>query len=280
MTMTMCYPENRAATIPAVSEPLAPLPPPRRSPTASTPSSATLSAAPFASLGLSLGPSPRLSTSSSSSSTTTIAGGGGGSSSSSSMQTPLPSPLLHASGSGPGPNPGFGPNLDPRRPSDPLSASSSPTLQVHLHHHHDVHHVQGPGFHAPPPILIPEGKSRILQGPSAKDWARHRDTIIDLYKQYPLKKVSELMRKHHGFAARKKKQSTVNQSPPAQSPWRYRPAGTTPPHHRRVSNRRSPRWPFRFNEAVSSHPGLEWSLSWSWSSLTSTLTALPVPCQP
>ncbi|KAK3340021.1 hypothetical protein B0T25DRAFT_467084 [Lasiosphaeria hispida] len=47
----------------------------------------------------------------------------------------------------------------------------------------------------------PDRKSRTLQGPSAKEWARHRETIIDLYRQYPLKKVSEIMRKHHGFSA-------------------------------------------------------------------------------
>ncbi|KAL2155613.1 hypothetical protein VTH82DRAFT_355 [Thermothelomyces myriococcoides] len=49
-----------------------------------------------------------------------------------------------------------------------------------------------------------EGKSRTLQGPSAKEWARHRETIISLYRQYPLKKVSEIMRKEHGFSASKR----------------------------------------------------------------------------
>ncbi|KAK5661055.1 hypothetical protein OQA88_12434 [Cercophora sp. LCS_1] len=48
----------------------------------------------------------------------------------------------------------------------------------------------------------PDRKSRTLQGPSPKEWARHRETIIDLYRQFPLKKVSEIMRKHHGFSAR------------------------------------------------------------------------------
>jgi hypothetical protein len=47
-----------------------------------------------------------------------------------------------------------------------------------------------------------EGKSRTLQGPSAADWARHRETIVGLYRQYPLKRVSEIMRKHYGFSAR------------------------------------------------------------------------------
>ena len=48
----------------------------------------------------------------------------------------------------------------------------------------------------------PDRKSRTLQGPSAKEWASHRDTIIELYRQYPLKRVSEIMKKHHGFSAR------------------------------------------------------------------------------
>ncbi|KAK0704650.1 hypothetical protein B0H67DRAFT_497730 [Lasiosphaeris hirsuta] len=66
----------------------------------------------------------------------------------------------------------------------------------------------------PPPAIFslsgsersasPDRKSRTLQGPSAKEWARHRETIIDLYRQYPLKKVSEIMRKHHGFSASKR----------------------------------------------------------------------------
>lgn len=45
-------------------------------------------------------------------------------------------------------------------------------------------------------------ESRTLQGPSPKEWAAHRETIIDLYRQFPLKKVSDLMRKHHNFSAR------------------------------------------------------------------------------
>jgi hypothetical protein len=49
-----------------------------------------------------------------------------------------------------------------------------------------------------------EGKSRTLQGPSAADWARHRETIVGLYRQYPLKRVSEIMRKHYGFSASKR----------------------------------------------------------------------------
>lgn len=48
----------------------------------------------------------------------------------------------------------------------------------------------------------PERKCRTLQGPSAKEWARHRETIISLYRQYPLKRVSEIMRRYHGFSAR------------------------------------------------------------------------------
>ncbi|KAK1761510.1 hypothetical protein QBC47DRAFT_370304 [Echria macrotheca] len=62
----------------------------------------------------------------------------------------------------------------------------------------------------PPPAPLsersasPERKSRTLQGPSPKEWARHRETIIDLYRQYPLKRVSEIMRKHHGFSASKR----------------------------------------------------------------------------
>ncbi|KAL2258845.1 hypothetical protein VTK26DRAFT_7678 [Humicola hyalothermophila] len=52
--------------------------------------------------------------------------------------------------------------------------------------------------------VFPDVKSRTLQGPSAKEWAEHRDTIIDLYKQYPLKRVSEIMKKHYGFSASKR----------------------------------------------------------------------------
>ncbi len=47
-----------------------------------------------------------------------------------------------------------------------------------------------------------EGKSRTLQGPSADEWARHRETIVGLYRQYPLKRVSEVMKRDHGFSAR------------------------------------------------------------------------------
>lgn len=47
-----------------------------------------------------------------------------------------------------------------------------------------------------------KSESRTLQGPSPKEWAAHRDTIIELYRQFPLKKVSDLMRKHHNFSAR------------------------------------------------------------------------------
>jgi len=47
-----------------------------------------------------------------------------------------------------------------------------------------------------------DGKSRTLQGPSAKEWARHREAIIGLYRQYPLKRVSEIMRRDFGFSAR------------------------------------------------------------------------------
>ncbi|KAL2116283.1 hypothetical protein VTJ04DRAFT_8450 [Mycothermus thermophilus] len=55
------------------------------------------------------------------------------------------------------------------------------------------------------PIASPDaidGQSRTIQGPSAKEWERHRETIIKLYKQYPLKRVSEIMRSQHGFVAR------------------------------------------------------------------------------
>ncbi|KAK4183938.1 hypothetical protein QBC35DRAFT_506976 [Podospora australis] len=54
------------------------------------------------------------------------------------------------------------------------------------------------------PIGSPERKSRTLQGPTAKEWAKHRETIVALYKQYPLKRVSELMRRHYGFVASKR----------------------------------------------------------------------------
>ncbi|KXX81671.1 hypothetical protein MMYC01_202048 [Madurella mycetomatis] len=50
----------------------------------------------------------------------------------------------------------------------------------------------------------PDLNSRTLQGPSTKEWARHRETIISLYRQYPLKRVSEIMRRYHGFSASKR----------------------------------------------------------------------------
>ncbi|KAH6620615.1 hypothetical protein B0J18DRAFT_444901 [Chaetomium sp. MPI-SDFR-AT-0129] len=53
-------------------------------------------------------------------------------------------------------------------------------------------------------IAAVEGNSRTLQGPSAAEWARHRQKIVDLYRQYPLKRVSEIMRKHYGFSASKR----------------------------------------------------------------------------
>lgn len=52
------------------------------------------------------------------------------------------------------------------------------------------------------PRPIPDGKTRTLQGPSAKEWAGHRETIIGLYRQYPLKRVNEIMRRQYGFSAR------------------------------------------------------------------------------
>ncbi|KAL2166520.1 hypothetical protein VTG60DRAFT_2533 [Thermothelomyces hinnuleus] len=58
--------------------------------------------------------------------------------------------------------------------------------------------------HAMPDSAGLEGKSRTLQGPSAKEWASHRETIISLYRQYPLKRVSEIMRKQYGFSASKR----------------------------------------------------------------------------
>ncbi|KAK4222219.1 hypothetical protein QBC38DRAFT_513103 [Podospora fimiseda] len=50
----------------------------------------------------------------------------------------------------------------------------------------------------------PERKSRTLQGPSSKEWTQYRETIINLYKEYPLKRVSEIMRKQYGFVASKR----------------------------------------------------------------------------
>ncbi|KAL1839711.1 hypothetical protein VTJ49DRAFT_1216 [Mycothermus thermophilus] len=71
--------------------------------------------------------------------------------------------------------------------------------------------------HSPSPGLIPattsrtmastdavDTQSRTIQGPSAKEWEKHRETIIGLYKQYPLKRVSEIMRTQHGFSASKR----------------------------------------------------------------------------
>ena len=93
----------------------------------------------------------------------------------------------------------------------PLSQQHQLPQNHHQHQHHPSSSITNTGartpdsLHADPAFLssaLPEGKSRTLQGPSAKDWARHRETIIELYRQYPLKKVSELMRKHHGFSAR------------------------------------------------------------------------------
>jgi hypothetical protein len=49
---------------------------------------------------------------------------------------------------------------------------------------------------------VPDGNYRTLQGPSAKEWARHRETIVGLYRQYPLKRVSEIMKRNYGFSAR------------------------------------------------------------------------------
>ncbi len=53
-----------------------------------------------------------------------------------------------------------------------------------------------------PDGAVPDGRPRTLQGPSAKEWASHRETIVSLYKQYPLKRVSEIMRRDYGFSAR------------------------------------------------------------------------------
>lgn len=61
-----------------------------------------------------------------------------------------------------------------------------------------------PGAHmkGPPPGLAQT--TRTLQGPSAQDWSRHRDIIVDLYRQYPLKKVSDIMRSQYNFSASKR----------------------------------------------------------------------------
>ncbi|KAK4101793.1 hypothetical protein N658DRAFT_495729 [Parathielavia hyrcaniae] len=47
-------------------------------------------------------------------------------------------------------------------------------------------------------------KSRTLQGPSAREWAKHRETIIGLYRQYPLKRVRDIMTSRYGFSASKR----------------------------------------------------------------------------
>ena len=60
-----------------------------------------------------------------------------------------------------------------------------------------------PGIHLRgPPGPGQQQTTRTLQGPSAQDWARHRDIIVDLYRQYPLKKVSDIMRTQYNFSAR------------------------------------------------------------------------------
>ncbi|KAK3298059.1 uncharacterized protein B0H64DRAFT_416870 [Chaetomium fimeti] len=61
----------------------------------------------------------------------------------------------------------------PPRPT-PNPTSSTPTAQATM-----------------PDTAGLEGKSRTLQGPSAADWARHRETIVGLYRQYPLKRSTE-----------------------------------------------------------------------------------------
>ncbi|KAK3344548.1 hypothetical protein B0H65DRAFT_179502 [Neurospora tetraspora] len=49
-----------------------------------------------------------------------------------------------------------------------------------------------PGAHLRgPPALGQQQSTRTLQGPSAQDWARHRDIIVDLYRQFPLKKLNQ-----------------------------------------------------------------------------------------
>ncbi|GAB1313664.1 hypothetical protein MFIFM68171_03874 [Madurella fahalii] len=50
----------------------------------------------------------------------------------------------------------------------------------------------------------PDLNSRTLQGPPSSEWARHRATIISLYRQYPLKRVSDIMKRYHGFSASKR----------------------------------------------------------------------------
>jgi len=53
-------------------------------------------------------------------------------------------------------------------------------------------------------------RSRTIQGPSSKEWERHRETIVGLYRQYPLKRVSDIMRKEYGFSARYAQPSAVS----------------------------------------------------------------------
>ncbi|KAK4239227.1 hypothetical protein C8A03DRAFT_32709 [Achaetomium macrosporum] len=74
----------------------------------------------------------------------------------------------------------------------PVSAAPTPTPIPRRHPN------------AMPDSAVPDGKSRTLQGPSAKEWARHRETIIGLYRQYPLKRVSEIMKRNYGFTASKR----------------------------------------------------------------------------
>jgi len=94
--------------------------------------------------------------------------------------------------------PSLGRLLDMRTSNLPMTFGSSENRAA------TMSTVSGP----PPPGPLserstsPDRKSRTLQGPSPKEWARHRETIIDLYRQFPLKRVSEIMRKHHGFSAR------------------------------------------------------------------------------
>lgn len=59
-----------------------------------------------------------------------------------------------------------------------------------------------PHLQRPPGLGQQQSSTRTLQGPSAQDWARHRDIIVDLYRQYPLKKVSDIMRSQYNFSAR------------------------------------------------------------------------------
>ncbi|KAL2128613.1 hypothetical protein VTI74DRAFT_8929 [Chaetomium olivicolor] len=61
-------------------------------------------------------------------------------------------------------------------------------------------------FQAVPARASPDsdGESRTLEGPSASEWVRHRDTIIGLYKQHPLERVSEFMKRCYGFSASKR----------------------------------------------------------------------------